>query len=88
VYQSVTLVCFHCKCEFTVDLIQLEARPERVCPNCGQRFDFVGIGLLAEGLRKLQEASQSVTFRLPEAQEYRQLRRTIASVVAAAKETL
>lgn len=85
-YRSATLVCFHCKCEFTVDRLQLEAQPDRACPNCGQRFDFVGTGLLAEGLRKLEEASQSLTFRLPEAQEYRQLRLAIASVVTAANE--
>ena len=85
-YRSATLVCFHCRCEFNVDRLQLEARPERACPNCGQRFDFVGVGLLTEGLRKLEEAGQSVTFRLPEAQEYKQLRRAIASVVTATGE--
>ena len=86
-YRSATLVCFHCKCEFSVDRIQIEARPERACPNCAQRFDFVGIGLLAEGLRKLDEAAQSITFRLPEAQEYKELRRAITAVVIAARET-
>jgi predicted Zn finger-like uncharacterized protein len=85
VYRKVYLVCFHCKAEFYVDRMQLEANADRRCPNCMQAFDFVGLGLLAQALRNLAEAEQTLTFRLDPAQELHDLKRTFAAIWQAAQ---
>ena len=85
-YRQVFLICFHCQTEFAVDRLQLEANADRRCPNCGQPFDYVGLGLIAQALRNLAEAEQTVTFRLPDAQELLQLRRAFGAIWQGARQ--
>ena len=86
-YQRVYLLCYTCKCEFHVETHQLNVNPQRVCPNCGQVFDYLGISTLAEGLARLADASGTVQFRLEADQELVRLHRAIRYVVAAVQES-
>ncbi len=85
-YNRVYLVCFHCKNEFYVDLMQLQAGADRACPNCRQPFDYVGLGLLTQGLQSLNEAAQTVNFRLEEGQQLKLVKRGIRALLQGAQE--
>ena len=85
-YTRVFLVCFHCKTEFSLDLLQLQSSPDRACPNCRQPFDYVGLGFLAAGLQNLNQAAQTVNFRLEEVQQLKLLKRGLRALLHGAQE--
>lgn len=76
-YRRAWFACHTCKCEFFLELSQLQANPDRTCPNCGQRFDLVGMSNVAQALELLEEARQTVTFRLQASRDMQQIMRVL-----------
>ncbi|MFQ6131870.1 MAG: hypothetical protein ACE5R4_07515 [Armatimonadota bacterium] len=76
-YRRAYFTCHSCKCEFFLELNQLQANPDRACPNCGQRFDLVGMSNVAQALALLEEARSAVTFQLQEARDLRRIMRVL-----------
>jgi len=87
-YRRAYFTCHSCKCDFFLELTQLQANPDRACPNCHQRFDLVGMSNVAQALALLEEARSFVNFRLQEAQDLRQIMRVLQLPALAQAEPL
>jgi DNA-directed RNA polymerase subunit RPC12/RpoP len=63
-YRRAYVTCHTCKCEFFLEREALAANPDRACPNCGHRFDLVGMSSIGQALALLDEAATTVHFHL------------------------
>ncbi len=72
-YRRAYVTCHSCRCEFFLEQEALQANPDRVCPNCGQRFDLVGMSSIAQALGLLEEAAATVNFHLPAEHDLRRV---------------